>query len=171
MNEPEPPLKTDPSFWLSLFFVVIFAIGVATARVWRWDTRLFPWTIGIPALILAAWQMIWDFRGGRAQSSAEVKANEAVGDIPMDSSLSADVVKRRTLRAIAWIGAFLVSIWLVGFLVAIPIFVLLYLLFEARAGLGSAVLLACCTELFIWGIFDWVMNIAWPEAVLFSLFR
>jgi len=31
--------------------------------------------------------------------------------------------------------------------------------------------LALATELFIWGVFEAIMHLAWPEAALFTLFR
>jgi len=171
MNEPSARSKIDPSFWLSVFFVIVIAVGVVTAGAWRWDTRLFPWAVGVPALILALWQLATDARGGRARSPAEAKATEAAGDLSVDSTIPAEIVRKRTLRAIAWIAVFMAGIWLGGFLIAIPFFVALYLFYEARAGLVTAILLAGCTEIFVWGIFDWLMNIAWPEAALSALLR
>lgn len=171
MNEPAPRSKIDPSFWLSVFFVIVIAVGVVTAGAWRWDTRLFPWAVGVPALLLALWQLAVDARGGRARSPAQAKATEAAGDLSVDSTIPIEIVRNRTLRAVAWIAVFMLGIWLAGFLIAIPIFVALYLYSEARAGIAVPILLAACTELFVWGIFDWLMNIAWPEAALAAWFR
>ena len=50
--------KLDPSFWLSLFFTAIIALLVGSAAGLDWDTRLFPWAIGIPALALAVRQLL-----------------------------------------------------------------------------------------------------------------
>lgn len=171
MNEPTARSKIDPSFWLSVFFVMVIAVGVVTAGAWRWDTRLFPWAVGVPALILALWQLAADARGGRVRAPAEAKATEAVGDLSVDATIPIDIVRKRTLRAVAWIAVFMLGIWLAGFLIAIPIFVALYLYREARAGVVAAALVAGCTEFFVWGIFDWLMNIAWPEAALAAWFR
>jgi hypothetical protein len=68
-------------------------------------------------------------------------------------------------------GGFVSGIWLLGFLLAIPLFVFFYLKMEARATMPMALLLAVFTELFIWGVFDAIMHLAWPEAALFTLFR
>jgi len=171
MNESTERSKIDPSIWLSVFFVIVISVGVVTAGAWRWDTRLFPWAVGVPALVLALWQLVTDARGGRGRLPVEAKTAATAGDLALDATIPAEIVRKRTLRAIAWIAIFVLGIWLGGFLIAIPIFVALYLFYEARAGLVAAILLAGCTELFVWGIFDWLMNIAWPEAALFALFR
>ena len=162
-------LKLDPSFWLSLFFVVVIACLVVSAAHWQWDTRLFPWAIGIPALALALWQLVSDAKG--SGSKLEEQETSAVGplDIPVDSSIPPDVMLRRTLTAMGWIIAFTVGIWLLGFLVAIPIFVFLYLVYGAGAGIWGALVITCLTWLFIWGLFDYVMHLAWPEAALLTL--
>jgi hypothetical protein len=57
---------------------------VGTALRLDWDTRLFPWAIGIPALALAVRQLLTDWRG----ASANVEQGEAtpyagVLDIPV----------------------------------------------------------------------------------------
>lgn len=164
--------KFDPSFWLSLFMFGVIMFGVATAVEWRWDTRLFPWAIGIPALGLAIWQLSIDFRGGRfrEQGAAKPRSGGPV-DIPLDTSIPPEIRTRRTFRASGWIAGFAVSIWLVGFLIAIPLFVCCYLIYEAQCGRTTALVLAACTELFIWGIFELLMHLAWPQPVLFGLFR
>jgi hypothetical protein len=71
----------------------------------------------------------------------------------------------------AWILGFVLGLWLLGFLVAIPLFVFFYLKWEARATTPMAILLALVTELFVWGVFEAIMHLAWPQAALFTLFR
>ena len=163
--------KLDPSFWLSLFFFVVITIAVITATQWRWDTRLFPWVVGIPALVLTLCQLIADFRGSKATADSEAQAPQSLADVPLDESIPESVRFQRTLRGLAWIFGFVLSLWLLGFLVAIPLFAFLYLKTEAKASIAMAILLALLTELFIWGVFDAIMHLAWPEAALFTLFR
>lgn len=163
--------KIDPSFWLALFFVGVISAGVVTAARWPWDTRLFPWAIGIPTLALALWQMLLDLKGGGNKAEQPESSPVAPIDIPVDRSVPKEMIMRRTARAVGWIAGFTFGIWFLGFLIAIPLFVFLYLKFEAQAGMLAALLVAVITELFIWGIFDFFMHLAWPEAVLFALLR
>jgi hypothetical protein len=163
--------RLNPSFWLSLFFFAVIAVGVMTATQWRWDTRLFPWVVGIPALALTLWQLIADLRGSRAAADPEEGAPRSLVDVPIDESIPETVRFERTLKAMAWILGFIFSIWLMGFLIAIPLFVFCYLKLEARAATPMAILLALTAEFFVWGVFDAIMHLAWPEAALFRLFR
>jgi len=150
MNEPEEPAKINPSFWLSLFFVIVIVAGIITAAKWRWDTRLFPWAIGVPALFLALWQLVVDFKGAKTQPESTRKPVSGPVDIPADATIPADERMRGTLRAVGWVAGFVLGIWLLGFLVAIPLFVFFYLICEAQTGKVWAFLLAAGSDLFIW---------------------
>jgi hypothetical protein len=64
---------------------------------------------------------------------------------------------------------FACGIWFLGFLISIPLFIFFYLIAEAKASKLPALLVAGFTFLFVWGMFDWLMHLAWPEAALFTL--
>jgi len=162
--------KVDPSFWLALFFTAVIALLVVTALRLDWDTRLFPWAIGIPALALAVRQLLTDWRGaGATVEQDEAKPYAGVLDIPVDRSISPQEMFRHTMKTAYWILTFACGIWFLGFLISIPLFILFYLISEAKASKLSALLVAGFTFLFVWGMFDWLMHLAWPEAALFTL--
>jgi len=162
--------KLDPSFWLSLFFVGVIAVWVVTAARFDWDTRLFPWAIGIPALALALCQLVADWRGSdrNAERGEEARYREVL-DISVDRSIPPEVMTLHTVKTAGWIMTFACGIWFLGFLISIPLFVFLYLIYEAQGGRFVALAIAGVTFLFVWGIFDAMMHVAWPEAALFTL--
>jgi hypothetical protein len=162
--------KLDPSFWLSLFFAGIIAVWVVTAARFDWDTRLFPWAVGIPALALALRQLVADWNGSGAHARPGEEARPAgILDIAVDRSIPPGVMTRHTLRAATWILGFACGIWFLGFLIAIPLFVFFYLIYEAQAGKFAALMNAGITFLFVWGVFEMMMHLAWPEAALLTL--
>ena len=163
--------RIDPSFWLSLFFVAVVAIWVVTAARFDWDTRLFPWAVGIPALILGLRQLVVDWQGSSVNAEeGEQDRYAGVLDIAVDRSITPEAITRHTVRAIGWILGFACSIWFLGFPISIPLFIFLYLICEAKAGKTAALVCAGLTFLFIWVIFDTMMHLAWPDAVLFDFF-
>jgi hypothetical protein len=167
----EKPRKLDPSFWLSLFFVGVIAVWLVTAAGLDWDTRLFPWAIGIPALALALRQLATDWMGTDANSDqGEQERYPGVLDIAVDRSTPPDVMFRHTVRTAYWILTFACGIWFLGFLISIPLFIFFYLNSEAGARKFPALIVAGLTLLFVWALFDQTMHIAWPEAALFTLF-
>ena len=162
--------RVDPSFWLSLFFVAVIAVWVVTAARFDWDTRLFPWAVGLPALALGLRQLVVDWRGSSVNAEQGEQARYAgVLDIAVDRSITPEVMTRHTVRTISWILGFACSIWFLGFPISIPLFVFLYLICEAQAGKTAALVSAGLTFLFIWVIFDTMMHLAWPDAALFEL--
>jgi hypothetical protein len=164
--------KLDPSFWLSFFFTAVIAVLVGSAARLDWDTRLFPWAIGIPALALAVRQLVTDWKGAGAKTEqGEQERYPGVLDISVDRSVSPEEIFRHTVKTAYWIVTFACGIWLLGFLIAIPIFIFFYLIAEASAGKFSAAIVAGLTFLFVWALFDQLMHLAWPEAALFTLFR
>ena len=164
--------KLDPSFWLSLFFVVVIAVWVVTAAGLDWDTRLFPWAIGMPALALALRQLVTDWKGASAKTAqGEEGRYPGVLDIPVDRSIPPEEMFRHTIRTAYWILTFACGIWFLGFLIAIPLFIFFYLISEAKTRKFPALIVAGLTLLFVWALFDQLMHLAWPEAALFTLFR
>jgi hypothetical protein len=162
--------KLDPSFWLSLFFLGVITVLVITAAGFDWDTRLFPWAIGLPALALALRQVIADWQGVSVETEGEQRPNyPGILDLPTDRSVAPEVMARHTLRTGIWILGFACGIWFLGFLISIPIFVFWYLLYEAQASKTSSFTVAALTFLFVWGLFDAMMHLAWPEATLLKI--
>jgi tripartite tricarboxylate transporter TctB family protein len=105
----------------------IAAYAVLTALKWPAKAALFPLTMGIPLLVLAAAQTIVELR-----------------DPPL-----VDRVGRRGLAVFAWMGGFIALVLLGGFPAAVPIFVFLYLKTES----GERWWLAIALALAAWGFF------------------
>jgi putative tricarboxylic transport membrane protein len=166
----ETPRKLDPSFWLSLFFVVVIGVWVVTAAGMDRDTRLFPWIIGIPALALALRQLAADWQGSPAKSeNGKKEPYPGVLDIAVDRSIPPEEISRHTIRTGYWLLTFACGIWFLGFLISIPLFIFFYLTSEAKAPKIPALFVAGFTFIFVWALFDQMMHLAWPESVLSTL--
>jgi hypothetical protein len=162
--------RPNASFWLALLFAVIIAVWLVTARQFDRDTRLFPWAVGIPAFLLVLRQLVNDWRGARAATEAPAGGPpQGILDLQADASIPPAVLRRHTWKELGWIGAFALGIWLLGFLIAIPVFIFLYLVYEARSSTAGALFIAAVTVSLVWVMFDYVMHIAWPQAALREL--
>ena len=115
----------------------VFSLGLAVAAAYavyaalRWPPKaaLFPLTMGIPLLVLALAQTLIELRDPRAPAPA--------------------AARRRSFVVFAWMGTFIVLVLLAGFPVAVPLFVLSYLVMESRERWGLAIALAAAA----WGVF------------------
>jgi hypothetical protein len=143
--------------------LLIFFGGVFTARQWQFQARLFPWTIGIPALLLCIAQLAMDlFRTTESDNSDDVSG---LMDLPVDRSVPVSVVVHRAVNSFGWVIGFMLVIWLIGFIISVPLFVLLYLLIQAREKLWVSLVYTGAMLIFLLGVFHQVLHIPWPPGV------
>ena len=103
------------------------AYAVLTALKWPPKAALFPLTMGIPLLVLCAAQTVVELRDPAA----------------------AEPLGRRGIAVFAWMAAFIALVLIAGFPVAVPIFILFYLIMESRERWWLAIALAVAA----WGLF------------------
>jgi hypothetical protein len=113
----------------SLGLAGVAAYAVYAALRWPPKAALFPLTMGIPLLVLALAQTLIELR-----------------DPPPPAPAAA---RRRTFVVFAWMGTFIVLVLLAGFPIAVPLFILSYLVMESRERWGLAIALAAAA----WGAF------------------
>jgi Tripartite tricarboxylate transporter TctB family len=74
---------------------------------------------------------------------------------------------RSGLSAGVWIVSFFFAIWLFGFIISIPIFVISYMKSHG-ARWRAAILYGCVTLIVVYGIFDWALEIKLYRGLLLS---
>ena len=89
------------------------AYAVVTALRWPAKAALFPLVMGIPLLVLALAQMLIDLRDPQGPEAPPEGAGAA-------------------LAVLAWMAGFIVLVLLLGFPLAVPIFIFSYLLVAGR---------------------------------------
>jgi hypothetical protein len=155
--------RFNPGALFTLLILLIFFGGVFTARQWQFQARLFPWTIGIPALLLCIAQLAMDlFRNTESDNPDDVRG---LMDLPVDRGVPVSVVVRRAVNTFGWVIGFFLIIWLIGFIISVPLFVLLYLLVQAREKLWVSLIYTGAMLIFLIVIFHQVLHIPWPPGV------
>lgn len=161
--------RFQPAGLLTLFFLAVFVVAVAMGRSWPFMAQLMPvYVVAVPALILALIQLFRDFTSpanGETEESGDVQMDEVFREGP-----DRRVAFRRTLIFFAWYAGAAAAIWLLGITIGLPLFVLLYCLVEGREKWWTAVLLSAGSYLLLWGLFEGLFKIIWPDGYLFSLF-
>ena len=147
-------MRVKPSLLLSLFIMGLSAWAIFAAMAWPWKAALFPLVIGIPVFCLAGAEFVLAlFRSG-----AEGQAM----DFQLSEHLPKEVVVRRTLAIFSWILGFFFAILLLGFPIAIPLFVFLYLKFQGREGWLLSLLLTLMAWGFFYGLFERLLHLPFP---------
>jgi hypothetical protein len=150
----------------TLVITVLVAAGLYTSRDWSLQARLFPWTIGIPALGLCLIQLFMDLRKAVRPASQAVDDDQGIMDLKVDKDVAPELVVRRAANIFAWISGLFASIWLVGFLVSIPLFILFYMRFQSRESLLSSLAWTAVTVGFIIGLFHYILRVPWSYPVI-----
>jgi hypothetical protein len=145
---------------LGLGIMAVSAFAAIGALAWPLKTALFPLVISIPLFCLATAEVLCIWLS--ASRFAKTKDFQRP-----PSEVPSSIAAARTLRATGWIVGFFMAIGLVGFLVAVPVFVFLYLKLESRESwLFSAIFTAVLSGAF-YGLFDYLLHLPFPAGWLF----
>ena len=155
--------------WLTFSGKAVFSLGLvilmSSALIYsrRFNPRagLFPWMIGFPLLGFAILQLVIDLT--LKTRAAELQSGESGDEAP-----PAAVVKRRTAITFAWILGYLLAIWLLGFSIGGPLCAFLQLKFGSREKWFISLILALSAWVFIYGIFDFVLHVPFPDGEIFT---
>ena len=139
--------------------------GYALYASWSWPfrTALFPRIIALPILFLAVieWALsVW--------GSEKEHEGHAV-DFQLTETVEPALARKRTIAMIGWTLGFMVLILLVGFPLAVPIFVFAYLKIAGREPWTLTIILTAVAWLFMEGLFNRFLHIPFPEGVIFGL--
>jgi hypothetical protein len=148
----------NASLTLSVLIMIVSGYGVVAATAWPWKAALFPLVIGVPLFALAAAEALWTLFGADP-------ASEEARDFQL--SIGKDTV-HRTLVAAGWIFAFFAAIVLLGFPIAVPLFVFLYLKLQGREGWGISIAFTLGTWAVFYGLFDLLLHLPFPAGWLFA---
>jgi hypothetical protein len=147
---------------LALALGLIAISGYAVVAAWAWPTKaaLFPLVIGIPLLLLSAAEAAWVLLGKTEKGEVQ--------DFQMSQDLPQREIARRSATAAAWIVGFFAAILLLGFPIAVPLFVFLYLKLQGKEGWMLSIVFTAAVWGFFYGLFDQVLHLPFPQGWLFE---
>jgi len=137
----------------SLLLIAMTAIAIVMALQWSFKAAFFPLVTAVPLLILATAQLMVDLIG---RSPAEENTRS---DLDFTADISPEIARRRTVAIFAWIAGFILLVFLLGFSLAIPIFVLTYLASQTDAGWWLKIALAAAAWGCFYGLFDRLLHL------------
>ena len=146
--------------WISLTLMIIGAVVAIMALKWPFRTALFPVSIGICVFFMALADLLLGLFGQEndsAQGALGTKLTDSVETVDPQTAL------RRTLVMFAWIFGFFLLIVFLGFTIAVPLLVFLYLKVQSREGWGLTLILTGATVIFFYGLFVWLIETPFPE--------
>jgi TctA family transporter len=150
--------------WFTIGLIVLLALALWTSRNFGYRAGLFPWVIGIPTFVLSLLQLARDI-GAKRKKAVTVAGQEA------EAEIAPEVVSRRTIAVIGWTIGFFLAIWLLGFSIAVPLMILLYLKIAGKESWLMTAQVTFFSWLFYWGLFEKLLNVPFPEGLLIGLIK
>jgi len=165
LEEPAPTgARFGATAWFTSAIILILALALWQSRNFGFRAGLFPWVIGIPTLILAAAQLGRDIYGKKKKKLEEYDHSNEPEVAPED-------VKQRTVSIILWTVGFFLAIWFFGFSIAVPLTILLYLKIAGKESWVMTVQVTFFSWLFYWGLFEYLLNVPFPEGLVIGWIR
>ena len=155
-------LKANPGALFTVLILLLMVGLVMTAKQWQFQARLFPWSIGIPTMLLCFLQLGMDLFRNRNEDEDLA----GVMDLPVDRSVPVAEVIQRAVNIFSWIFGLYACIWIIGFILSVPLFLLLYLRLQARESWKVAVTYMVVMMVFMIGVFEMVLHIPWPPGLI-----
>jgi hypothetical protein len=140
-------MRVNGRIVFNLALMAVAAYAIFTAREWSFNAAFFPLVTAIPLFILATVQLLVLLYGHAPAKS------DGRHDLEFAADVSPEAAKRRTIAIFAWIGGFILLIFLLGFPYAIPLFVFLYLAPQPGLKWWRKVTLAALAWGFFYGLF------------------
>lgn len=156
-------LRFQPRTLLTLSLIAMFAYVVIAASDMPIQAKLYPWTIGLIALTLLTYQLVREIL-----PSAEENSRETGVDFDFTKEEASPEGRRRALELFAWLYGFAALLWLIGYYLAIPLMVFLYLL-RHRETRTIMIALPLGAGTATWGVFGYFLHLPFPPGVLLEM--
>jgi hypothetical protein len=141
-------VKNTGHIIFSLFLVVVAAYAIYCGTQWSFKTGFFPLAIAIPLMALALLHLALELFG----------RPEAHGEGAVEAEFSNDVApaeaRRRAMITFVWISLFIMFVYLVGFPLAVPIFLVLYLRLQSKVSWSFSIGLTIVTWTAFYALFE-----------------
>lgn len=147
--------------------VIAFIIGaISLSSEWPPAAKPVPLTACYMALTAACLNLISELFGKQQTVAARGNVDGGVKVQHVDIGVTPELARRQSVVYFSWLAVFMLTIWLVGFLPAIAIFILAYMWLGFGEPLLQSAAFAAATVLLCWGLFDRLLAVSWPASLL-----
>jgi hypothetical protein len=143
-----------------LFLVAIGSYAVFAASGWTFKAKLFPLSVSIPLIVLVATELVLQLFGKKETTGGPAADLDFTADVPPE------VARQRVIGTFLWIAGFILLVYLVGFPVAVPVFIFSYLKLHSRVDWRLSCALTGVTWLFFYSVFQWLLHLRFEEGLI-----
>ncbi len=154
MNIGAPEKRGALYFALGLFALTVFFIYLSYD--YAPGVRLFPLMVGYTGVILCALDLIGLTDTALGGVINAVFSGKAVGETGKAPKFAPKL--SRQLIAMAWMVGLVIGIYIVGFMVMVPVYVFSSMYFQGKKSVKKCAYGAVSTTVFIWVMFEFLLK-------------
>ena len=143
-----------------VFLIFVATIAIYLALDWPFKAALFPLSVSIPLLLLAGIQLVQLLVG-----KEEIIESSAV-DLEFSNDVPPEIERQRVISAFAWIGGYIFCVYMIGFPLAVPLFIFFYLRFESDVGWLRTVAATAMTWAVFYALFQRLVHLQFEQGAL-----
>jgi hypothetical protein len=149
-----------------LLVLIFFGACLWQATSWPAQAKFFPLAILVPMILVGVVNLALELKTVfyERRLSSDAPAQTRMAEQSLDG-----YVLRRTIETFLWVFGFFAGIWLLGFSLAIPLFIFSYLKLYSHEGWMISLALSSMAWLLFFGLFEMVLHLPFPEGMIFSL--
>src|SRR5262245_2881478 len=144
----------------SIFLILVAGYAALSASHWSFKTGFFPLAVSIPLLVLVILNLVLEFVSGTEKASGPAVEAEFTKDV------APEVARRRVIETFSWIAGFIVLVFLLGFPVAVPLFLLAYLAIQSQVGWMLSLSLTAMTWGFFYFLFQRLLHLQFEAGMI-----
>jgi TctA family transporter len=150
-----------------------FAYVLYSSWNWPFAAKLLPQSVAVFGLVVVGTRIANWLIEQRMKPAAEGSAPEVRDHMREEDTLAAipkPEMLRRAFLQFFWLGLLLALVMTIGMLPATTIYVPLFMIFEGRIKVWKALLITICLVAAMYILFDVLLNMPWPDALLGDLY-
>ncbi len=171
-----PVFSTDNLFPAAL--LTLFIVMLSQSLDWAFAARIVPTIVGIGAILFCALGLANDVFGvheRNGDAAAAVAGGGGPKKIHMDivsktSHLPGLTVLGRGFQFFGWMAGFMLLMWIIGLIPAVPVFIMSYMRLEGREKWKLVIPMVVAVVALIYVVFDQLLAIPWPPTLLGAFF-
>jgi len=155
-------VRGKEQIFFTAFIGLVIIAALFVARDWPIRASIIILLLGGVGVILTGIQLAMDFKAMRTEGSKVTRPTFEVQAIEHQGRWG-------SLEIWAWLWGLFFAIHLIGFPIALPLFVFLYVKLYGGAWL-TTIILTAVTWGFLYGIYDYLLSVPWPKPWVAYLF-
>jgi len=159
---------------LPAVLLCLFGAMLSQAVTWPPYARIVPLIVGVGAVVFCAASLLTELcKRERTLTSGESAGIAATGHMDIASNLShlsgRQVLGRGAVFFLYLVG-FMASMWLIGLIPTVPIFIAVLMRVEGREKWRIIAPMCLVMTLLIYGVFDQLLEVPWPATLMGTRF-